>query len=183
MIGFPLQLKHRPDGRLVFTIPVGYKLLLLVIGLLILISLLVTREEGGGSIFIRENTIPLIICLISLLGAAYHECWIFDKAEGRVIHENGLIAIHGSKVYGFEDLDRIEVSRFVKGKAGSTQQVGRSLAFRPIITLSLETRDGRNLRLENYRFSHRTKVETTARAIAEYSGISYVNQIMGGDEL
>jgi len=125
MIGFRLQLKHRPDGRLVFTIPVGYKLLLLVIGLLILISLLVTREEGGGSIFIRENTIPLIICLISLLGAAYHECWIFDKAEGRVIHENGLIALHGSKVYGFEDLDRIEVSRFVKGKAGTSRQKSR----------------------------------------------------------
>jgi hypothetical protein len=168
MIGFRLQLKRCPDGRLMFTIPVGYKLLLLVIGLLILISLIVTREEGGGSIFIRENTIPLIICVFSLLGAAYHECWIFDRAGGRVTHQNGLIALHSNRGYGIEDLDRVEVSRFVKGKAGSAQQVGRSLAFRPIITLSLETRDGRNLRLENYRFSQRTKVETTARAIAEY---------------
>jgi hypothetical protein len=166
-----------------FTIPIGYKILLLGIGLLILVSLIVTREQGGGSIFIRENTIPLIICLISLLGAAYHECWIFDKVGGQVIHENGLIALHSNKVFRTEDLDRVEVSHFIRGKAEATAQTKRSIAFRPIITLSLETKDGRSLRLENYRFSHRRKVEATARTIAEYCGVSYENQITSSGDL
>jgi hypothetical protein len=173
MIGFRLQLKRLPDGRLMFTIPVGYKVLLLLIGLLILISLIVTREEGGGSMFIRENTIPLIICLISLLGAAYHECWIFDKAGGRVIHQNGLIFLHSDKVFRFADLDRVEVSRL--GMAGSTTQSKGTIAFRRIITLSLETKDGMSLRLENYRFSHRGKVETIAREIAGYCDLRFVD--------
>ncbi len=172
MMGYRLQLKRHPDGRLLFTIPLGYKLLLLFIGLLILISLIVTRDKGGGGIFIRENTIPLIICLISFLGAAYHECWIFDRAGSQIIHQNGLIAIHSNRVYRIENLDRVEVSKFIKGKGGAVQQTRRSIAFRPIITLSLETTDGRSLRLENYRFSHRTKVEATARSIAEYCGVS-----------
>ena len=43
MIGFRLKLKHLSDGRLFFTIPLGYKLLLFLIGLLILISLIITR--------------------------------------------------------------------------------------------------------------------------------------------
>ena len=183
MVGFRLQLKKLSDGRLMFSIPVGYKILLLGIGLLILISLIVTRAEGGGSIFIRENTIPLIICFLSLMGAAYHECWIFDREGAQVIHQNGLIGLHSNKVRRIGDLDRVEVSQFIRGKIGSTMQGKRSLAFRPIITLSLQTRDGESLRLENYRFSHRTKVNATARSIAEYCGISYQNHIGSGDDL
>jgi hypothetical protein len=175
MIGFRLHLRKLSDGRLTFTIPIGYKLLLLVIGLLILLSLIVTRTEGGGSIFIRENTIPLIICVISLLGAAYHECWIFDRGGGQIVHQNGLIALHSNRVYRIEEMSCVEVSQFVRGRAGSSMQAKRSLAFRPIITLSLQTRDGGSLRLENYRFSHLKRVEAEARAISEYCGISYRN--------
>jgi len=183
MMGFRLRLKKLSDGRLMFSIPIGYKILLLAIGVLILISLIVTRAEGGGSLFIRENTIPLIICFLSLMGAAYHECWIFDSEAGQVIHQNGLIGLHSNKVSRIGDLDRVEVSQFIRGKVGSAMRGKRSIAFRPIITLSLQTRDGRSLRLENYRFSHRRKVEATARSIAEYCGISYQNQIANGDDL
>jgi hypothetical protein len=171
MIGFRLQLKRHPDGRLIFAIPIGYKLLLLLIGLLILISLFVTRAESGGRIFIRENTIPLIICLISLLGAAYHERWIFDKAESQIVHQNGLIVLHSNRIYRIADLERVEVSQFIGGKAGATVHIKRSIALRPIITLSLRTKDGRSLRLENFRFSHRARVEATAREIAGYCRI------------
>jgi hypothetical protein len=182
MIGFRLQLRRPADGRLLFTIPVGYKILLLFIGLLILVSLIVTRAESGESIFIRENTIPLIICLVSLLGAAYHECWIFDNDLRQIIHQNGLIALHSNRVYRFEDLDVVEISQFIKGKSGSAAQARRSLAIRPIITLSLQTKDGDRIRLENYRFSHRRKVEAAARSIAEHCGVSYRNQISGSDD-
>ncbi|MBN2552788.1 MAG: hypothetical protein JXB06_08450 [Spirochaetales bacterium] len=179
MIGFRLHLKHRADGRVFFTIPLGYKILLLAIGLLILVSLIVTPEPGAGNIFIRENTIPLIICLFSLLGAAYHECWIFDRKLGRVTYQNGLIALHSNRVYRIEDLEGVEVSQFVRGKAGSAQQVRRTAALRPIVTLSLQTGDGRSLRLENYRPSQIGKVEATGRAIAEHCGIPYEILIQG----
>ena len=71
MIGFRLHLKQLPDGRLMFAIPLGYKILLFLIGLLVLVSLILTRQEDSGNIFVRENTIPLIICFLSFLGAAY----------------------------------------------------------------------------------------------------------------
>ena len=183
MIGFRLQLKIPGDGRLLFTIPMGYKILLLFIGLLILISLIVTRSEAGQSIFIRENTIPLILCLVSLLGAAYHECWIFDKEVKQIIHQNGLIALHTNKVHRFEDLDCVELSQFIKGKAGSAVLAKRSLAMRPIITLSLQRKDGERIRLENYRLSHRRKVENTARSIADYCGVAFRNQVSGPEDL
>jgi hypothetical protein len=183
MIGFRLQLKRPADGRLVFTIPIGYKILLLFIGLLILISLIVTRSESGESIFIRENTIPLIICVVSLLGAAYHECWIFDNNVKHIIHQNGLIALHSNRVYRFEDLDCVEIAQFIKGKSGAAALPKRSIAFRPIITLTLQMKDGGRIRLENYRLAHLRKVEATARSIAEYCGAIYRNQVSGPDDL
>jgi hypothetical protein len=191
MLGFRLQLKQHPDGRLIFTIPLGYKLLLLIIGVLILVSLIATREEGSGSIFVRQNIVPLIICILSLLGAAYHESWIFDKKAGQVVHQNGLIGLHSNKVIRIEDLEYVEISRFYRGRLGSSpgsspgitpgsspgtgtsQQTRRSLAFRPVITLSLHTKDHGIFRLENYRGSHLKKVESTARSIADYCGIVF----------
>ena len=176
MIGFRLQLKKLSDGRLILTIPVGYKILLLGIGLLILISLIVTRAEGGGGIFIRKNTIPLIICLVSLLGAAYHERWIFDRPDGRVIHQNGLIVFHSNKVYGIEDLDRVEVSQFIRGGPGSAKLSKRNVFIRPLLSLSLCRKNGDVYRLEIYSRFQGSRAENTARAIAEYCGISYTNQ-------
>ena len=175
MIGFRLQLKRLPDGRLKFTIPVGYKILLLGIGLLILISVIVTRKEGGGSIFIRENTIPLIICLLSLMGAAYHECWIFDKGKGQIIHQNGLIVFHSNKIYGIGDFDRIEVSRRIAGASSGGGRTERLVGGRFGLNLILQGRDGRGYRLEAYRTSQRKKVGSTGREIAEYCGLGFVD--------
>jgi len=181
MIGFRLQLKKLSDGRLIFTIPVGYKILLLCIGLLILVSLIMTREQGGGSIFIRENTIPLIICFLSLMGAAYHECWIFDREGGRVIHQNGLIAIHNNKVYRIDDLDRVEVSQFIRGKVGPGSLQKRTFLIRPVLTLSLHALDGQRHRLETYNSSQRKRTEAAARAIAEYCRIKFVTELEGSE--
>jgi hypothetical protein len=174
MIGFRLQLKKLPDGRLVLTIPIGYKLLLLFIGLLILISLIVTRDEGGGSIFIRENTIPLIIAVISLLGAAYHERWIFDKSAGQAIHQNGLIVIHSNKVYRLDDIDRVEISQFGNVKFGNSRTKKRSINNRSRLTLSLHMKDGISYRVEMYRISQKRHVERTASIISEYCRIPFV---------
>jgi len=182
MIGFRLQLKQLPDGRLIFKIPLSYKILLFLIGGLILVSLIITGEEGSGGILVRENTIPLIICFLSFLGAAYRERWIFDRGQDQLIYQHGISALHVNKVYRISDLERIEIAQFVKGKAGSAQPRKRSIAFRPVVTLSLQTKNGSNFRLENYRASHRTRVETTARRIAEYCGISYTNDIQDRDE-
>ena len=175
MIGFRLQLKKLSDGRLVLTIPIGYKLLLLAIGLLILISLIVTREQGSGSIFIRENTIPLIICLISLLGAAYHERWIFDKAAGQVIHQNGLIFLHSNRRYSFSEFERIEVQRRLGSvPAGGGKAVG-GFGRRLGLNLVLQGRDGKSHRLETYRTSQQKKVGSIAREIAGYCGFSFID--------
>ena len=175
MMGFRLQLKRRADGRLLFTIPLGYKLLLLFIGLLILVSLIVTREEGGGSFFVRENTIPLVICLISLLGAAYHECWIFDKAGGQVVHQNGLIFFHSNKVYRIAYFDWIGVSRRLPGAPAGGGRIKYGMGTRLGLNLILQGRDGKGYRLETYRSSQLSKVGSIGREIAAYCSLKFID--------
>jgi hypothetical protein len=175
MLGFRLQLKRRADGRLLFTIPPGYKLLLLFIGLLILVSLIVTGGERGGGIFVRENTIPLIICLISLLGAAYHECWIFDKAGGQIIHQNGLIGLHSNKVHRIADFDWIGVSRRLPGAPAGGGRTKYGMGTRLAVNLILQGRDGKGYRLETYRASQLSKVGSIGREIAGYCGLKFID--------
>lgn len=182
MAGFRLALKRLPDGRLVFSVPLTFKLLLLAIGILILVSLIVTAPEQWGGIFVGANTAPLIICLLSFLGAAYHERWIFDRKHDRIIYQLGIIILHSNRLHRISRLERVEVSWFVKGKSGSAQPARRGFGFRTILTLSLEMKDGKVLRLENYRGSQRLKVEATARAIARYCGIRYVNDVQDPEE-
>jgi len=177
MIGFRLKLKKLSDGRLMFSIPIGYKLLLLLIGMLILISLIVTREEDGGSIFVRENTIPLVICFLSLLGAAYHECWIFDKDREQIIHQNGLIAFHSNRTYSFDDFVQLDVSsrQGTSGAPAGSGKTAHGFSRRSGLNLILQARDGKGYHLEMYRASKQKKVGAIAREIAEYCGLGFVD--------
>ena len=172
MTGFRLQLKKLSDGRLIFTIPIGYKLLLLAIGLLILISLIVTREQGAGSIFMRENTIPLIIGLISLLGAAYHERWVFDKAGAQVIHQNGLIVLHGNKVFRIADLERIEVRRFGMARKKEAKNLTGRMSFPQVWALSILEKTGKIHTIETFRRSQLSRAERAANTISDYCGLA-----------
>ena len=172
MIGFRLKLKKLSDGRLMFSIPIGYKLLLLFIGMLILISLIVTREEDGGSIFVRENTIPLIMAVISLLGAAYHERWIFDKNREQITHQNGLIVLHSSKIYGIGYFDRIDVSRMGMAGRNETSNLTAKMPVRRIWALSIIEKTGKVRTIEIYRRLQLSRAERDASTLSDYCDLS-----------
>lgn len=169
--GFRLRLKKTPGGRLIFTIPLGYKLLLLIIGLLILIALIVTASEQEGSILVRQNTIPLIICFLSFLGAAYHERWIFDREQNQIIHQNGIFVLHSNKVYRISELEKIEVSSPGYGSSTEGRPISTARLLRRRITLSLRMTSGKRYRLEIYRNIQRQHVENEAFTLSEYCGV------------
>ncbi len=175
MIGFRLHLKKLPDGRLIFTIPFAYKFLLLLIGLLILLSLIFARQEEGTSIFIRQNTIPLVICFLSFLGAAYHECWIFDKEQDQVIYQHGISSLHSNKVYGFSDFERIEIRRLGTGGDEQNRTDRGRISLRQMWTLLLLEKNGRVHKMETYKRSQLQQAEKITRTISAYCRISMKN--------
>jgi hypothetical protein len=176
VIGFRLVLKRQSDGRLCLTVPLFYKLLQLAIGVLILTFMILIPPEGERRLFVPANTLPLIICVLSLLGAAYHERWIFDKARDRVVSQYGITFLHSNRSCRISGVQGLVVERFIKGKLDGAATARRTLGPASVLTVSLHGKDGSVRRLETYSGSQKSRMEATARAIAFYCDIPLVRQ-------
>lgn len=178
-LGFRLTLKKLPEGRLSLSVPVFYRGLLAAIGVLILLAVILTAPEGDRRLFAPGNTAPLIVCLLSLLGALYHERWLFDRPQDQVTHQYGLLFAHANRRQRLSEMSRIELEQFAKGQAAGSEPP-RGLLFRAgrVLTLSLHGKDGTVHRLETYPASQRPRVLPAARLLAEYCGLPLV----GGSE-
>ncbi|UCF98145.1 MAG: hypothetical protein JSV89_01090 [Spirochaetaceae bacterium] len=177
--GFRLSLRRLPDGRLSLAIPRWFKLLLLGIGLILLYALVTTSQNGVRGILDRANLIPLVLCVLSFLGAAYREQWLFDKNADRVTYDAGIFSLGTRRNLYLSDLENVEVDQFIRGRPHAPVDTKPSLLSRPVLTLSLYGKDGEKHRLEFYSFSQRSKVREYALAISSYCGIGLIDQTVG----
>jgi hypothetical protein len=119
-LGFRLTLKELPDGRLSLSVPLFYRLLLIGIGVLILAAVVLTAPEGDRRLLVPSNILPLIISLLSLVGGAYHERWIFDRPGGEIIHRLGVAFVGATRRYPLGETEALELEGI-----GRTPQSGR----------------------------------------------------------
>ena len=177
--GFRLSLRRLPDGRLSLAIPPWFRLLLLAIGVILLFALLVTSPDGFEGIFDRANIVPLVLCAVSFLGAAYREQWLFDRNTDRVTHAAGIFSLAKRRTLILSQLENVEVGRFIRGRPHAPLDTKPSLLSRPVLTLSLYGKDGEEHRLEFYSYSQRARVREYALAISSYCGIGMIDQTTG----
>jgi hypothetical protein len=177
--GFRLSLRRLADGRLCLAIPLWFKVLLLGIGLILLFALAATSQNGVGGILDRANTIPLLLCCLSFLGAAYREQWLFDKNGDRVTYDAGILALGVRRALILSELESVEIGQFIRGRPHAPIDTRPSLFSRPVVTLSLQGKDGQEHRLEFYSFSQKSKVQEYALAISSYCGIGLVDWTVG----
>jgi hypothetical protein len=164
-LGFHLTLRQLPDGRLVLAVPLFFRALLLAIGVLILLSVVLTPPDGDGRIFARGNAVPLVISALALLGAAYHERWTFDRPGKAVTHRFGVAFAGVTRRYPLEKMANLQI----EGRRG--QERGPFSRRGTVVTLWLNGSDGESFRLEAYPPSQRGRAADTARDIAEYCGL------------
>jgi len=191
--GFHLTLKEMPDGRLALVVPLFFRALLLAIGVLILLSVILTSPEGRA--FGPGSTVPVVISALALLGAAYHERWTFDRPADAVSHRLGVAFAAVTRRYRLSGMASLELEGFRGVRAASPtggpdigqderESTGRApvaglfgqqrgLFFRrgPIVTLWINGEDGESLRLETYPPSQRSRADAAARLLAEYCGL------------
>jgi len=169
LVGFRLVLRKTADGRLLLTVPLHFRVLLAAIGALVLALVARVPAEDTQRIFVPQNTLPLIFAGLALLGAAYHERWIFDKPGDAVVHRFGLAWLQRSRSMRISRLQGLVVERFLRGRPAAAGR--RSFGRAPLSALSLRDQDGRLHRLETYGPAQRSRLEATSGAIAEYCGI------------
>ena len=179
--GFRLSLRRLADGRLSLAIPPWFRLLLVGIGVILLFALLATSPDGIGGIFDRANIVPLVLCAVSLLGAAYREQWLFDRSRDLLTHTAGIFSLGTRSTMSLSQLQEVEVGQFIRGRLHAPADTKPGLLSRPVLTLSLYGKDGEEHRLEFYSFSQRAKVLEYALAISSYCGIGMIDQTTGSE--
>jgi len=97
--GTRLTLKPCRGARLALSVPLGYRLLMLCLGGMVLLFMALIPPTEAENLFVPANTAPLVICLLSFLIAAYHERWLFDKGADRLVYQIGLRFLHANRVY------------------------------------------------------------------------------------
>ena len=177
--GTRLTLKPCRGARLALSVPLGYRLLMLCLGGMVLLFMVLIPPMEAKNLFVPANTAPLVICLLSFLTAAYHERWLFDKGADRLVYQIGLRFLHANRVYRLSELRQVELALFYRGRLSLPAEGKKSLFSRPVLVLSLQVADGQVLRLENYGAFQKRRAKHSARAIAEYCGLPLADRTGG----
>jgi hypothetical protein len=180
-IGFRLTLNRLSGDRLALTIPLAFRLLLLALGLVLAFALLAIPPGGMRGVFIPANFMPLAICLLSLIGASYRESWTFDREKNTLIALTAVLMIQRRRNWALSELARVEVGQFIRGRPYARTDMKPSMFARPILTLTLHTKEGSIHRLELYSFSQKYRVRQYAQKIASYCGISFLDLTVGSE--
>ena len=119
-----LVLRETKAGRLVYSIPLWYRIVMVLIALVIGASVWVT----GGS----PGALSWVVMALSVLAAFYEERWILDKEAGRLTHRFGLLFLARSVFIPVERIEGFRLRAFVRGtnpgSPGAAAESARILA-------------------------------------------------------
>jgi len=172
--GFRLTLRSRRDGRLLFTIPLAWRLLLAAIAAFVLFALLAT--SAPAEVFRARNLAPLLFALCALLAAAYEEQWVFDRRRDLVLRRQGLWPLAWSRRLAISRLKQVGLEPLVRGRPQGSSPRGRR---RALTILQLVDVEDRVYRLEQFSASLRPRARQQALAIASYCGIAFREEAGG----
>jgi len=154
-VSIPLVLRAPDPDRLVFAIPVWYRVIMF--GILAVIFAGVFQAPGG------PGGLACALIVIVAAGALYEEKWTFDAGQGRVAYRTGLIVAARTTVIEFAAIERFRIAPHVegtipgsedektenaaalKGGRGDDGGVRRSRHKKPYLALVMECEGGQYL--------------------------------------
>jgi hypothetical protein len=169
----------RPD-RLVYTLPVWYRV---VMGLIL--AIVATALVMGDS---NPGFLGWLVLIILILGALYEERWILDAADGLATHRVGLVVSARSKVIEFLSIERFCIVPLVKGTIpGSEEEKAENAAVlkgartddghfkrsrhkKPFLSLEIECTDGTRYLIDHVPARGGARLRAVAMQMAELCG-------------
>jgi hypothetical protein len=112
-LSIPLVLRAPVSTRLVFAIPVWYRVLM---GVILLVLTAVLIQDGG-----RPAWPMWALLAVVALGALYQEQWTFDADQGRVVHRAGLLIAARDRVIDFAVIEQFMIAPHVEGTIPGTE--------------------------------------------------------------
>jgi len=115
----------------------------------------------------------VFLLLISIAGALYRDSWVFDTSGGTITSLWGFGPFVKRTSYCFDEVDRLELTHFVKGgSAGGTRLVRRRRGGAMVVfSIRLAEGEERSIQIMGERRSA-GRVEEAARRIGAATGLS-----------
>ncbi len=105
----PLVLRKAKDGRLIYAVPLWYRIAMLLIGAVLVGAILVAND--------KPSAFEWVALALTLLAALYEERWTLDPAQQSLTHRYGLAFLARKVVLPFSRIEGFRLRAFVKGTA------------------------------------------------------------------
>lgn len=179
-VTIPLVLRAPADDRLVFTLPVWYRVMMTTM-LAVLVAALAMDDA-------RPGVLGLVVVALVALAALYEERWTLDGASGQVVHRAGLLFAARRQVIpmaaieqfrlaphvegtipGSED-ERRENAAALRGARGDDADLRRARHKRPFLGLVLECSDGAHYLVDRVPARNAARLREAAGHMADLCG-------------
>jgi len=119
-----LVLRETKAGRLVYSIPLWYRIVMVLIALVI--------GAAVGLYAAKKRALAWVVMALSVLAAFYEERWTLDSEAGRLTHRFGLLFLAKSVFIPVERIEGFRLRAFVRGtnpgSPGAAAESARILA-------------------------------------------------------
>ena len=175
-----LALSEPRPGRLVYALPIWYRIMMALVMGVIVASLLSVRAWPG--------IMAWIILVILALGLLYEDTWTFDAAEGKATHRAGLLVAACTTPIAFSAIERFRIVPLVKGTVPGTEdertenaaallgqrdddpRFKRSHHKKAFLNLTLESTDGTIYLIDHVPARNVERLRMIASRLAEVCG-------------
>ena len=184
----PLVLKSGREGRLVYSIPLWYRLSMIVMA-----AVLVAAAFASGG---APGPLGWAALVLAILAALYEERWILDPGAGLLRHRFGLLVLARSVALPFDRIEAFRLRSFVRGSvpgsgeeaaikrdalasaddrgdASAEAKSGRRRHKKTYVSLVCDDLEGGGLVLNILPASRVERLREVGRRLAEASGKSF----------
>ena len=176
----PLVLTSPRPGRLVYALPVWYRISIGLIMAVIIAALITDGHQPG--------LLAWILLLILFLCFLYEDRWAFDASEGRAVHQAGLLVAMRSTPIEFTAIQRLRIVPLARGTVpGSEEEKRQNEAAlggqraddkslrnarhkKPYLSLEIEGTDGTRYLIDHVPARQAPRLRTIAARIADLCG-------------
>lgn len=169
-----LVLRHKAAGLLVFTLSRGFRIFFFAAAGFLVIVLVSSYDPDNSNIG------PVFLTLACLLCGSYYEAWIFNSKRRAIEHHHGFFLLFKRKQIAMQDLEAVQLSRFIKGQPGKMKkpvaEEGRSFFQPELHKLTLFTKEGTAYDVEILKSIHQKSLAQKAQAIADICQVPLVHE-------
>lgn len=167
--------EKRGKDEVVYGPSIAFRVLCSVLCIPLAVGLYTTISEGTLDL---PSLLPIISLIILILTVLYQDSYTFSNEEKRVTYKFGVGPFVKKEVINYSDIERIEVTHFVKGIPDGVSSIKPSWRHRPQVVLSIriDADNKKDLEIMSERKSA-GKLERNASWLSGFTGLAlYVDR-------